>query len=153
MESARDTLGGALRGASRWRLAALVAMAVFVGLVAWGGVEAGRALGELGDRRAEALATRGDGAAVVGNAGSAFRSFRATLDPGERFTLVFAPGTSVDDRGAYRLLALSYLYPAIAVENARDAQAVMVFGAPSDRIRSSFAETGTVDGVWLGRRP
>ena len=152
MESARDTLGGALRGASRWRLAALVAMAVFVGLVALGGVEATRVLGKLRERRAHAVATKADGAAVVGHAGSAFRSFRATLAPGERFTLLFAPGTSAYDRTTYRLLALSYLYPAIAVTDERDAQAVMVFGFPTDRTRSMFAETGTVDGVWLGHR-
>jgi hypothetical protein len=152
MEWARDTLGGALRGTSPRRLAALVATAVFAGLVAWGGADAARDVGTLGERRADAIAARSDGAEVVGSAGSAFRSFRATLSPGERFALVFAPGTSVDDRGAYRLLALSYLYPAIAVEDERDAQAVMVFGVPSDRIRSMFAETGTVDGIWLGHR-
>jgi hypothetical protein len=153
MESARQTFGDALRGSSLRTRAALAATAVCLGLVVWGAVDAARQIQELGPRRRDAIAAQSDGADAAGNAGDAFRSFRVTLRPGERFSLVFAPDTSVDDRGTYRLVALSYLYPAIAVDDLRDAQAVMVFGEPSAAIRSAFDESGIVDGVWLGHRP
>jgi hypothetical protein len=153
IESAPHRPGGALRGSSPRTVAALAATVVFVALVAWGAVEAVRQIGELGERRDDAIAARPDGADVAGSAGDAFRSFRATLHPGERFALVFGPDTSVDERGTYRLVALSYLYPAIAVDDPHDAQAVMVFGEPTEALRSSFGETGVVDDVWLGHRP
>ena len=101
----------------------------------------------------DAIAARLDGADVAGDADDAFRSFRATLRPGERFALAFGPDMSVSDRGMYRLLALSYLYPAIVANDPEHAQAVMVFGPPSAEVRSIFDETGVVDGVWLGHRP
>ena len=37
-------------------------------------------------------------------------------------------------------------------QEARDAQAVMVFGEPSRGLRAAFDEVENVDGVWLGRR-
>ncbi len=152
MEPARDTLGDVFRGSSLRTLATLAVTAVFVALVAWGAFEAVGQIRDLGTRRSDAIAARSDGADVAGNAGNAFRSFRATLQPGERFALLFAPETSIDDKGTYRLVALSYLYPAIAVDDPRDARAVMVFGDPSAAVRSAFDETGVVDGVWLGQR-
>lgn len=153
MESTGSTSGEAVRGSSLRTLAVLALTAVCVALVAWGVVEAARQIRVLESRRDAALAAHADGADVAGNAGNAFRSFRATLGAGERFTLVFAPETSVDDRGTYRLVALSYLYPAVAVDDVSAAQAVMVFGEPSTAVRSAFEETGVVDGVWMGRRP
>jgi hypothetical protein len=152
MEPIRPTFGGALRGSSPRALAALVVIAAFVGLVAWLVLDAGRTIDQLGSRRADGLASRSDGADAAGSVPNAFRSFRATLRPGERFALVFAPGTSIDFQGTYRLVSLSYLYPAIAVGEPEKAQAVMVFGEPSPAIRSAFAETGVVEGVWLGHR-
>jgi hypothetical protein len=152
MESARLSLGAARRGSSPRVVVALVAIATFVGLVAWQALDAGRTIDQLGSRRADALASRSDGADAAGSAPEAFRSFRATLHAGERFALVFAPGTSIDDQGTYRLVSLSYLYPGIAVADPEKAQAVMVFGEPSAAIRSAFEETGVVDGVWLGHR-
>ena len=152
MDSTRSTFGEAFRGSSLRRLAILALTAVCLALVAWGVVDAARQIRALGSRRDAALAAHSDGADVAGNAGAAFRRFRASLRPGERFRLVFAPETSVDDRGTYRLVALSYLYPGVAVDDVSAAQAVMVFGEPSPAVRSAFAETGVVDGVWLGRR-
>ena len=152
IESARHSGGGTLRGSFQPRLAALAVMGVFVALVAWGAVQAVRQIGEVGQRRDDAIATRLDVADVAGSAGDAFRSFRATLPPGQRFALVFAPDMSVSDRGTYRLIALSYLYPAIVVDDPQHAQSVMVFGEPSAAVRSTFDETGVVDGVWLGHR-
>jgi hypothetical protein len=152
MDSTRPTVGEVLRGSPR-TLVVLALTVVWVGLVAWGVVEATRQIRSLESRRSAALAVRSDGADVAGNAGSAFRRFRSTLRRGERFALLFSPDTSVDDRGTYRLVALSYLYPAVAVEGAGAARAVMVFGEPSPAVRASFEETGVVDGIWLGRRP
>ena len=153
IESARHSAGGALRASFLPRLAAFAAMAVFVALVAWGAVQAVRQIGEVGQRRDDVIAARLDGADVAGDADDAFRSFRATLRPGERFALAFGPDMSVSDRGMYRLVALSYLYPAIVADDPQHAQAVMVFGPPSAAVRSTFDETGVVDGVWLGHRP
>jgi hypothetical protein len=152
MEPERLTFGGALRGSSPRALATIVVIAAFVGLVAWLVLDAGRTIEQLGSRRADGLASRSDGADAAGSVPNAFRSFRATLQPGERFALVFAPGTSIDFQGTYRLVSLSYLYPATAVDEPEKAQAVMVFGEPSAAVRSAFAETGVVDGVWLGHR-
>ena len=151
-ESARHSVGGTPRSSSLPRLAALAVMAVFAALVAWGTVQAVRQIGEVGQRRDDAIAARLDGADVAGDADDAFRRFRATLRPGERFALAFGPDMSVSDRGMYRLVALSYLYPAIVVDDPEHAQAVMVFGPPG-ALRSTFDETGVVDGVWLGHRP
>ena len=152
IESARHSGGRTLRSSSLPRLAALAAIGVFVALLAWGAVRAVRQIGEVGQRRDGAIAARLDGADVAGSADAAFRSFRATLRPGERFALVFGPDMSVSDRGMYRLVALSYLYPAIVVDDLEHAQGVMVFGPPA-AVRSTFDETGVVDGVWLGHRP
>lgn len=152
MDTTRLTLGGGFRGASPRALAALVVVAVFVGLVARQAWDAGREIDALGSQRGDALASRSDGADSAGSAPEAFRSFRATLHPGDRFALVFAPGTSIDDQGTYRLVSLAYLYPAVAVTDPGKAQAVMVFGEPSAAIRAEFDETGLADGVWLGHR-
>jgi hypothetical protein len=141
-----------LRGSPPRALAALVVIAAFVGLVAWHAWDAGRQIDELGAARTEALGSRSDGADSAGSAPEAFRSFRATLRPGERFALVFAPDTSIDDQGTYRLVSLSYLYPGVAVTDPEKAEAVMVFGEPSPAIRAEFHETAVVDGVWLGHR-
>ena len=148
----RFTLRGGFRGASPRALAALAVVGVFVAVVARQAWDAGREIDALGPQRRDALASRSDGADSAGSAPQAFRSFRATLRPGERFALVFAPGTSTNDQGTYRLVSLSYLYPAIAVTDPEKAQAVMVFGEPSAAIRADFDETGDVDGVWLGHR-
>jgi hypothetical protein len=153
IESARHSVRGTPRSSSLPRLAALAVMALFAALVAWGGVQAVRQIGEVEQRRDDAIAARLDGADIAGSADDAFRSFRATLRPGERFALVFPADMSVSDRGMYRLLALSYLYPGIVVDDPRRARAVMVFGQPSAAVHSTFDETGVVDGVWLGHRP
>ena len=150
MESTGSTSGEAVRGSSLRTLAVLALTAVCVALVAWGVVEAARQIRVLESRRDAALAARADGADVAGNAGNAFRSFRATLGAGERFTLVFAPETSVDDqRGTYRLVALSYLYPAVAVDDLSGAEGVMVFGEPSTAVvRHSRRQAWSMGSGW-----
>lgn len=131
-------------------LVLLIAFAVVVGL---GVLDAGRVIGELGDQRERALASRSDDTAgLTGEAADAFRQFRAHLRKGERFALVFAPDIGRDQEGFYRLVALSYLYPAIAVDDPGRADAVMVFGEQSPGIRADFEQIGAAAGVWLGRR-
>ena len=152
IESARHSVRGTPRSSSLPRLAALAVMALFAALVAWGAVQAVRQIGEVGQRRDDAIAARLDGADIAGSADDAFRSFRAILRPDERFALVFPADMSVSDRGMFRLVALSYLYPAIVVDDLQHAESVMVFGEPSPAIRSTFDETGAVGGVWLGHR-
>jgi hypothetical protein len=152
METNPRTVGGSPRGSSLRRVGALLATAVFVALVVLVALGAAGQIRDLDSRRDEALASRSDGADAAGNAADAFRRFRATLHRGDHFALVFAPGTSIDDQGTHRLVAISYLYPAIAVTDVQKADAVMVFGEPSVAVRSTFAETGIADGVWLGRR-
>ena len=94
-----------------------------------------------------------DPVVAAGPATEAFRRFRSTLDGESRFALVFGQGVDRNERGTYRLVGGYYLYPAIAVAQPIDADAVMVFGSPRADVRRSFEEVAVVDGVWLGRRP
>jgi hypothetical protein len=132
--------------------AATLAVVGFVCLVGVAVVSAAREVRGLDDRRREALAVPADPASSVGAAADAFRRFRAGLAAGQRFALVYGPDVDRDERGFYRLFAGYYLYPAIAVPDPRDADAVMVFGTPAPPIVSAFEPVATVDGVWLGRR-
>ena len=102
--------------------------------------------------RNEALAARPEPGGQVGEVGEAFRRFRAVLDDGTRFALVYGPDLDRDQRGFYRLFAGFFLYPAIAVPDADEADAVMVFGEPPDELRGTFEELAVVEGVWLGTR-
>ena len=133
-------------------IVATALLAAFLALVLVGVWQAGQRLGHLNHRRDEALAARSDSADVAGDAAEAFRSFRATLQPGERFTLAFGPDVGRDQAGFYRLVALSYLYPAVATSDRARADALMVFGRPSAAVADAFENVGHVDGVWLGRR-
>jgi hypothetical protein len=84
---------------------------------------------------------------------TAFERFRQVLRPGDRFALVIDPATSRDTAGMYRLVALYYLLPAIAVADASRADAVLVFGEVPDRIRRSFWQVEELPGsAWIGRR-
>jgi hypothetical protein len=153
METARRDLVAIVRASSPVRTILVAALLVaFVVVLLVGVWHSGGRLGALNHRRDEALASRADPADVAGDAAEAFRRFRATLRPGERFTLAFGPDVGRDQVGFYRLVALSYLYPAVATSDLAKADAVMVFGAPSPSISDAFAEVDVVDGVWLGRR-
>ena len=132
--------------------AALGLLVVFLVLVLLGAFDALGRIGDLRDRRDQALASRTDPARIAGDAAEAFRRFRSNLRAGERFALVFGPAVGRDQRGFYRLVALSYLYPALAAPSLSTADAVMVFGQPSPAVRSDFDEAAVIDGVWLGRR-
>jgi hypothetical protein len=84
---------------------------------------------------------------------TAFERFRQVLRPGDRFALVIAPTTPRDTAGMYRLVALYYLLPAIAVEDASRADAVLVFGDVPGRIRRRFWQVEQVsESAWIGRR-
>jgi hypothetical protein len=120
--------------------------------VAVGVVDAARRLGSLDHRRDEAIAARGDTAGQAGNVAGALRRFRSDVGAGDRFALVFGPDLDRNQRGFYRLVALSYLYPAVAVPDPEEADAIMVFGTPTPSMRGTFGEIAVVDGVWLGRR-
>ncbi len=153
METARRDLGAIVRASSPVRTSLVAALLVaFVVVLLLGVWDSGRRLGALNHRRDEALASRADPADVAGDAAEAFRRFRATLRQGERFTLAFGPDVGRDQVGFYRLVALSYLYPALATSDLASADAVMVFGAPSAAVSKAFDEVGDVNGVWLGRR-
>ena len=149
--AASSALSRALRHRSA-RVSSPRSCVAFVVVLLLGVWDSGRRLGALNHRRDEALASRADPADVAGDAAEAFRRFRVTLRPGERFTLAFGPDVGRDQVGFYRLVALSYLYPAVATSDLASADAVMVFGAPSPPISDAFAEVDVVDGVWLGRR-
>jgi hypothetical protein len=131
---------------------ALGLLAAFVVALAFAAVDAGRLIGDLGDRRETARASRLDTPGRSGDVAEAFRQLRSDLRDGERFALVFSADVDRDQAGFYRLVALSSLYPAIAVDDPADADVVMVFGPPSGDIRAAFEETGSIAGVWLGRR-
>ena len=109
-------------------------------------------LSDLERRRDQALESTYDGAAVAGPVAEAFRAFRQALRPGDRFALVFGPDIGRDQRGFYRLVALSYLYPAVAQSDGERADAVMIFDGGPRAADTAFDEIGVVAGVWLGRR-
>jgi hypothetical protein len=134
------------------RVAVVAAVTAFVVVLLIGVAQAGRRVGDLGHRRDEALASRSEPVDVAGDVADAFRRFRATLHLGDRFALVFGDTVDSDRMGTYRLVALSYLYPAVATSDRADADAVMVFGEPSPSILADYEEIDVVDGVWLGRR-
>ena len=118
--------------------------------------EAGQRLGELDHLNDEARSgTRSDTADAASTVADALRLARSSLHAGERYALVLPEeelGTGT--AGHYRLVALSYLYPAIAVPDEAQAEAdlVMVFGDPPQSVRAAFDEIGVASGVWIGRR-
>ena len=114
--------------------------------------DAGRSIGELDRRRDAARQSQSDLANVAGGEADAFRRARSSLRAGDRFTLVLPSALGRDLAGHYRLVALAYLYPAIAAADVARADVVMVFGHPSASITDAFDEIGVVSGVWLGRR-
>jgi hypothetical protein len=134
------------------RLAVVTAVVAFVVLLLMSVADAGRRVGDLGKLRDEALAGHSEPVGVAGDAADALRRFRATLHEGDRFTLVFGRAFDRDQMGTYRLVALSYLYPAVATSNRSEADAVMAFGDVPPPLLSGFEQIDVVDGVWLGRR-
>lgn len=124
----------------------------FLALVVYGAVASLREAEQLDDRRAHAEATRGDPVLVAGESAEAFRRFRRSLDPPTRFALVYGSAVDRDRRGFLRLFAGSYLYPAIAVDELDEADAVMVFGRPPAVVVDGFERVDEHDGVWLGKR-
>ena len=107
---------------------------------------------DLERRRDESLDARFGPPHGAGPDAPAFRRLRPALDEGDRFALVFGPDVGRDERHVYRLVSLSYFYPAVATDDLANADAVMVFGEPSPSVRDEFDELGLVDGVWLGHR-
>ena len=153
MQTAPRNLAATVRTLSPAQTVALFLLLAFVVVVLLLMLGAGRQIRHLGDRRDEALALRSDPVDVGGDAAGAFRRFRTTLREGESFALVFGPGVGRDQKGFYRLVSLSVLYPAIAGSDTAKADAVMVFGEdPPPSITDIFESLGVVDGVWLGRR-
>jgi hypothetical protein len=153
VETGRRGLRLVWDGSSARRVAVLAAVTAFLVVLLMGVADLGRRVNDLAHRRGEAFAGRYEPLVDVGGeVADAFHRFRATLDPGDRFTLVFGEDVDGDRVGTYRLLALSYLYPAVATSNASQADAVMVFGEPPPSILADFEEIDVVDGVWLGRR-
>jgi hypothetical protein len=134
------------------RVAVVTAVVAFAVLLLMSVADAGRRVGDLGNLRDEALAGRSEPVDVAGDVADAFRRFRATLHAGDRFTLVFGRAFDPDRMGTYRLVALSYLYPAVATSDRSDADAVMAFGDVPPSLLSEFEQIDVVDGVWLGRR-
>jgi hypothetical protein len=154
MQTARRDLRAIAFASSPIRRGVFAVLVLAFGVVLVLGVaDAGRRMRSLDDRRDEALAARRDPADVAGDAAGAFRRFRSTLSEGDTFALAFGPDVDRDQKGFYRLVALSYLYPAVAVSDPAEADAMMVFGPPTPSIRGTFDEIAVVDGVWLGRRP
>ena len=129
-----------------------ILVAAFLVTVLLGLWDARRDVRELDRRRDAARHSRSDLADVAGGEADAFRRARSSLRAGDRFTLVLPAALGRDLAGHYRLVALSYLYPAIDVPDVAQANVVMVFGDPSASITGAFEEIGVVSGVWLGRR-
>lgn len=121
-------------------------------MVGFGGLEAVRYAEALDDRRASALVSRTDPVETAGETASAYRRFRAEVDGDTRFALVYGPAIDRNGRGFHRLFAGYYLYPAIAVDDPGEADAIMVFGTPGALLLDVFERIDVVDGVWLGRR-
>lgn len=126
----------------------------FLATVLLGLWDAGRRFGELDRRGDQARSSLSDPADTAGGVADAFRRARSSLRAGEQFALVLPEALGRGNAGHYRLVALSYLYPAIAVPDGAQAEAdlVMVFGDPPQSIRTTFDEIGVVSGVWIGRR-
>lgn len=124
----------------------------FLAIVAYGALTALREAERLDDRRSSVLATRADPAAAAGDAVDAFRVFRQALSGSSRFALVFGADVDRDERGFFRLFAGSYLYPAVAVGDPGDADAVMVVGRPTQALLESFERLDDRNGLWLGKR-
>lgn len=127
----------------------------FLATVLLGLWEAGRRFDELDHRGDRARSSRSEPAPdTAGGVSDAFRRARSSLRAGEQFVLVLPEALGRGTAGHYRLVALSYLYPAIAVPDGAPAEAdlVMVFGDPPQSIRTAFDEIGVVSGVWIGRR-
>jgi len=127
-------------------------LAAFLAIVAFGGLEAVRYAEALDDRRATALVYRTDPVETAGETATAYRRFRSEVDASTRFALVYGPGIDRHGRGFHRLFAGYYLYPAIAVGDPDEADAIMVFGPPGAAVLDAFERIDVVDGVWLGRR-
>lgn len=152
VETGRHGLRVAWDGSTVRRVAVVTAAAAFLVVLLIGVWDAGRRIGDLGHSRDEALARHFEPVEVAGDVAGAFRRLRATLHAGDRFALVFGDTVDRDRMGTYRLVALSYLYPAVATSDPSDADAVMVFGDPPSSILGDYDEVDVVDGVWLGRR-
>ena len=129
-----------------------VLVVAFLAILVLGLRDARRSIAGLGPLADAARSSVSDQADEAGAAAGAFRRARALVHEGDRFALVVPKSVGRDQAGLYRLVALSYLYPAIAVSDPARADLVMVFGNPSPAIRTAFDEVDVVSGVWLGRR-
>lgn len=152
MQTASHGVVGTSVGSRLWRSALGVLVVAFLAIVAYGAVTSVREAKRLDDRRAYAEATRLDSVLTAGESAEAFRGFRQSLGASSRFALVFGPAVDRDQQGFFRLFAGYYLYPAIAVDDFQEADAVMVFGRPPKPVLDSFERLGERDGIWLGRR-
>jgi hypothetical protein len=135
----------------RWAVAAV--LTAFVSVIVLGALASALRIADVERRRVEARADRTDSVSAAGSKAPALRRLQATLGDGDRFAFVFGPEVDRDQRGLHHLVALSVLYPAIAVADPEQADAVALVGiAPTAAITTRFAEVEVVDGVWIGRR-
>jgi hypothetical protein len=109
----------------------LAVAAVAVAAIAWGALDAARAVRSLDDgwRRYRALGTeerRRQPLIWVGNDIDAFVRFGAALDAGDRFAVVVGPRRE-QDRALYGTMARFYFYPAVGSDPDR-ADYVVGFG-------------------------
>jgi hypothetical protein len=152
MQAAPRTVGSVIRSSSPGRAVAGLLVVAFALVVAVSALGALARIGKLEDRRHDAPAAPPANAAHAGDVGSTLLRLSAGLQGRDRYALVFSPALDADTVGFDRLLALATLYPAIAVDDLRRADAVVVFGEPGSGVRSTFTEAASADGVWLGRR-
>ncbi len=152
MQPAHRNLGQVVRSVSPTQAVAVALALAFALVILLGAGAAGARIGDLASRRDAALASRLRPADAAIDVGVVLRRFRAMLQADDRFALVLPPDLSIDDAAFDRLLALSMLYPALAVDDRRDADVVVVFGEPSREVRRAFEKVDSAGDVWLGRR-
>lgn len=75
----------------------------------------------------------------------------ALLEPGDRFALLVGEEIDRSTAGTVRLLSNQYLFPAIAVRDADDADVVVGVGEVPP-VAGLDVVLGR-DGAWVGRRP
>ena len=68
----------------------------------------------------------------------AVRAVRVRLQPGDRYRIEYASGTSKSERETFEIVSLYYLFPAIRVSGATAADAVISVGAPPAGLGAEF---------------
>jgi hypothetical protein len=152
MRVGRHAVSSPVARASAPAVVASLLVAAFLVVVALGVRDATQVARQLGDRRAEAIATRSDQSGLAGRAAGSFRALRGHLEPGSRFALVYDEDYDRNERGYYRLVAGYYLYPALMVSDPARADAVITFGAPPAHVLQRFDQLAVIDGFWVGTR-